>query len=471
MPGEEPFAMSQIFQVHISDDRMSASLAIKPTEEAEESVDVKRLSDLLAASGVRVGIRQELLSAIAQNPKAYFYTDNIVAAGTQPTPAVNGYVKVLFEDQDQSRRPVEREDGSVDYREMQQLANVKAGQLIATRVPPLPGKPGMTVTGEPVVPKDGREASFKIGKNVVVNPEQTALYAAMDGLVTKTEKDKLNVFPVYEVNGDVDYHTGNIDFVGTVVIRGNVLTGFRVRASGDIRVTGGVEGAEVESDGSIEIAGGIIGSGKGHVKAGVNVKCSFMQESNVTAGQDVIVLQSIMHSNIRAGRSIRCEGAKGLVVGGVLQAADLVVARTIGNAMSTVTSIEVGLKPELRQELADLRLQVRQLADSLEKTEKALVLLDQMAAAGQLSPDRLAMRIKLNATRRQVTEELKDVKAHILDIERELEDTDLAAVKILHTVYGGTKIVIGRYTRFVKDSAQRVTFKYEEGEIVMTSLV
>ncbi|MDG0793569.1 FapA family protein [Cohnella ginsengisoli] len=403
--------------------------------------------------------------------KRFFYTDNVVAIGLQPNPGVNGYVKVLFEDQSQSKRPAEREDGSVDYREMKQLANVKTGQLIATRVPPLPGTAGIAVTGDPVAPKEGKEASFKVGKNVVVNPDKTAMYAAMDGLVTWTDKDKLNVFPVYEINGDVDYHTGNIDFVGTVVIRGNVLTGFRIRASGDIRVTGGVEGADLESDGSIEISGGIIGSGKGHVKAGVDVKCSFVQESNVTAGQDVIVSQSIMHSNIRAVRSIRCEGAKGLIVGGLLQAGDLVVARTIGNSMSTVTSIEVGLKPELRQELADLRQQVRQLSESLDKTEKALVLLDQLAAAGQLSADRLTMRIKLNSTRRLVTEELKVAKANILEIERTLEDTDQAKVNVLHTVFGGTKIVIGRYTRFVKDSAKRVTFRYDEGEIAMATLL
>jgi len=470
MLGEEALAYGQLFQVKVAEDRMTAHLSIKPVEEAE-SVSEQSLEALLAAAGVRHGVLRDVLGQIAANPKAYFYSENVVAEGTPATPGVNGYVKVLFEDQGQSRRPAEREDGSVDYREMKQLANVKAGQLIATRVPPLPGTPGTTVTGETVVPKEGKEASFKVGKNVVVNPDKTAMYAAMDGLVTWTEKEKLNVFPVFEVNGDVDYHTGNIDFVGTVVIRGNVLTGFRVRASGDIRVTGGVEGADLESDGSIEISGGIIGSNKGHVKAGVDVKCSFVQEGHVTAGQDVLVSQSIMHSNIRAGRSIRCEGAKGLIVGGLLQAGDLVVARTIGNSMSTVTSIEVGLKPELRQELADLRQHVRQASDNLDKTEKALVLLDQLAAAGQLSADRLAMRIKLNSTRRQVTEELKTAKEHILDIERTLEDTDLAKVNALHTVFGGTKIVIGRYTRFVKDSAKRVTFRYAEGEIAMTPLI
>ncbi|SFB57251.1 hypothetical protein SAMN05216312_11426 [Cohnella sp. OV330] len=470
MRGEEAFAIDQVFQVKISEDRMEARLLIKPIEETKEA-NVRQLEALLASAGVRYGVQQELLAQIAENPQAFFYTDNVVAIGLQPTPGVNGYVKVLFEDQGQTKRPAEREDGSVDYREMKQLANVKTGQLIATRVPPLPGTAGTAVTGDPVAPKEGKEASFKVGKNVVVNPDKTAMYAAMDGLVTWTDKEKLNVFPVYEINGDVDYHTGNIDFVGTVVIRGNVLTGFRIRASGDIRVTGGVEGADLESDGSIEISGGIIGSGKGHVKAGVDVKCSFVQESNVTAGQDVLVSQSIMHSNIRAVRSIRCEGAKGLIVGGLLQAGDLVVARTIGNSMSTVTSIEVGLKPELRQELADLRQQVRQLSESLDKTEKALVLLDQLAAAGQLSADRLTMRIKLNSTRRQVTEELKTAKANILEIERTLEDSEQAKVNVLHTVYGGTKIVIGRYTRFVKDSAKRVTFRYDEGEIAMATLL
>ena len=178
-------------------------------------------------------------------------------------------------------------------------------------MPAKPGIPGTAVTGNEIPPKDGKEAHFKIGKNIVVNAEKTAMYSAIDGLVTKTEKEKINVFPVYEVNGDVDYNVGNIDFVGTVVIRGNILTGFRVKASGDIRVTGGIEGAEVESDGSIEISGGIIGSNKGYVKAGHNVRCSFIQEGNVLAGEDIIVSQSIMHSNVRAGRNVKCTGAKG----------------------------------------------------------------------------------------------------------------------------------------------------------------
>ncbi|MNN02404.1 hypothetical protein D3C81_1150630 [compost metagenome] len=266
---------------------------------------------------------------------------------------------------------------------------MQRGQLIAELVPPEPGKAGLAVTGEEIPFKPGKEARFKIGKNVVLNPEQTALYAAIDGLVTRTDKGKINVFPIYEINGDVDYNTGNINFVGTVIVRGNVLTGFRITAAGDIRVVGGVEGAELEAGGSIEITSGIIGYNKGHIKAGHNVKSGFIQDGNVYAGEDVLVTQSIMHSNIRAGRDVICSGSKGLIVGGNIQAGEKVIARIIGNPMSTTTTVEVGVLPELRNELTELRNHFKENLASLDKTDKALILLDQLASVGKLNMEKM----------------------------------------------------------------------------------
>jgi len=467
MPDNGALPLTECMQITISEDKMQAFLVFKRVE-GDLKFSSRELEQLLQSQGVKHGLLSDAIYLIAQRPQDFYFTQNVVAAGTPPAPGKDGYINVLFgESEDRDHRPAEREDGSVDYKEVTRLANVKAGQLIAERVPAEPGVPGKAVTGEEIAPKEGKEAHFKIGKNVVVNSEKVAMYAAIDGLVTRTDKDKLNVFPVYEVNGDVDYNVGNIDFVGTVVIRGNILTGFRVRASGDIRVTGGIEGAEVESDGSIEITGGIIGSNKGLVKAGRSVRCSFIQEGNVIAGEEVYVTQSIMHSNVRAGKAVKCLGAKGLIVGGTIQAGERVTARMIGNTMSTATVIEVGVRPELRQELGDLKTAMRQLTDSLDKSEKALSLLDQLAATGQLSGDKLALRVKLTATKRQTTEELQSAKERVLEIEKTLEDASSARVDAVHTLWGGTKIVIGRYTRFVKDSTQRVTFRYSDGDIVM----
>ncbi|MBB6732877.1 DUF342 domain-containing protein [Cohnella zeiphila] len=461
---------SEAMQVTLSDDKMEAYLSFKRVE-GDLRLNVPELERFLNANGVHFGIQSEMLQKLVSRPQDYYFSQTVVAVGLPPSNGRDGAISVLFEQDGENRRPSERDDGSVDYREVIQLANVKAGQLIAKRIPPEDGIDGKDVSGGIVKAKTGKDVPFKVGKNVVVNAEKTGMYAAMDGLVTRTDKEKLNVFPVYEVNGDVDYNVGNIDFVGTVVIRGNVLTGFKVRASGDIRVTGGIEGAEVESDGSIEISGGIIGSNKGLVKAGGSVKCSFIQEGNVQAAEDVIVGQSIMHSNVRAARNILCIGSKGLIVGGLLQAGDRVAARMIGNAMSTATAIEVGVRPELRQELGELRSQIRSLSESLDKTDKALVMLNQLAASGQLSTDKLAMRIKLTATRRQTADELQDAKTSMLEIEKSLEDTEASRVDVMNTIFGGTKIVIGRYTRFIKDSVQRASFRFSDGEIVIVPYV
>lgn len=459
--------LDSYLRIQTSSDKLSAFLTFNRITD-EFACTVSEMEQYIRSKGVVHGLRSDVLEQICKNPIAFCKEQTNIAQTDNPPAGRDGYVRFVFDMEDDELKPAEGQDGKVDLKEVTKLKNVKRGQLVAELIEPLAGPAGRTVTGEEIAPKYGKRARFKIGKNVVLNGDQTAMYAAIDGLVTMTDKGKTNVFPVYEVNGDVDYSVGNIDFVGTVVIRGNVLNGFRVRASGDIRVVGGVEGAELEAEGSIEITSGIMAGNKGHVKAGRNVKSSFIQDGIVHAGEDVIVSQSIMHSTVKAGRNVICSGAKGLIVGGIVQAGEQVSVRNLGNMMSTATVVEVGVNPQLREELLMLRSTIKQSYESNEKTEKALVLLDQLAAAGQLSPERLELRAKLNATKRQTNAVIDESKARMLEIERTLEDTDRSKVNISGTVFGGTKVVIGRYTKFVKDSSQRISFRLMDGDIALT---
>lgn len=464
-------ALDTFLSVTFSDDKSVAYIQFSKREEGFKCTE-DELMLFLRSQQIQYGIERDIISRIASHPEEYMFSRTPVAMGVQPVSGKDGYIEYAFKLRDErEQKPLETEDGKVDYKELLSLNNVIKGQLIAKKIPPQPGMPGTSVTGEIIAFKPGKEAYFKVGKNVVLDAEQAAMYAAIDGLIATTDKGKINVFPVYEVNGDVDYSIGNIDFVGTVVIRGNVLTGFRVKAAGDIRVVGGVEGAELDADGSIEITSGIIGYNKGYVKAGRNVKSSFIQDGNVIAGEDVIVSQSIMHSNIRAGKNVICNGTKGLIVGGSIQAGERVTARTIGNSMSTMTSIEVGVQPELRNELNELRAQTKQLKEALDKTDKALYLLNQLASTGQLTPDKVALRVKLNATQKSSQREQIAARERILEIEKTLEDTVKARVDIIKMIYGGSKIVIGRYTRFIKDPAERVSLYYHEGDISMVPYI
>lgn len=463
--------LEKLVGLTIADNKMVAYFDFGYLDESETLVKEDALLNLIQANGIKYGIQHDVLKQISQTPSYFSRSRAQIAIGDEPQHGIDGRIVYAFNLDNKGTRPMETEDGRVDYKEITQLNNVRQGQLIATREPALPGRNGRDVMGQEVPFKPGKEARFKIGKNVVVTGEDSAMYAAIDGIVSITDKGKLNVFPIYEINGDIDYSIGNINFVGTVVVRGNVLSGFKIAASGDIRVTGGVEGAELEADGSIEILGGIIGYNKGFVKAGLNVKSSFVQDGNIEAGQDVIVSQSIMHSTVKAGRDVICDGPKGLIVGGHIQAGETVTARTIGNTMSTATVIEVGVLPGLRNELVQLRAQIRELLSGLDKTEKALVILDQLASQGKLTADKLALRSKLTLSKKSAMKEQEELKERVLEIEKSLEDTGKSKVKVMKTIYGGSKIVIGRYTKFIKDPVSHMTFSYSEGDISMSAYV
>ena len=50
---------------------------------------------------------------------------------------------------------------------------------------------------------------------------------------------------------NVDNNVGNIRFDGTVLVRGNILNGFKVEADGDVQVNGVVEGGYIENTGNV----------------------------------------------------------------------------------------------------------------------------------------------------------------------------------------------------------------------------
>lgn len=108
---------------------------------------------------------------------------------------------------------------------------------------------------------------------------------------------------------------------------------------------------------------------------------------------------------------------------------------------------------------------------NLDKTEKALTLLDQLASLGKLTPDKVAMRSKLNLTKKSNMQELDLMKERMLAIEKALEDTGKARVDVLKMIYGGSKIVIGRYTKYIKEPISRMSFYYSEGDISMSAYI
>ena len=130
---------------------------------------------------------------------------------------------------------------------------------------------------------------------------------------------KVFVSDVYEVPADVDNSTGNIEYEGSVLIHGNVKTGFEVHASGDIIVEGVVEGAVLSSDNQIIVKHGIHGMYKCDLRAGTNLMAKYIESATVRAG-GYVEAEIILNSDVSVNGAVRARGRKGLINGGTVHA-------------------------------------------------------------------------------------------------------------------------------------------------------
>ncbi|MBE3550249.1 MAG: DUF342 domain-containing protein [Brockia lithotrophica] len=207
----------------------------------------------------RRGVSEERVSpaleeALGRGPGTY-----VLAQGTPPRPGKAGGLRwlVSFSEAD----AVPEDESRVDYRERTPYLAVRRGQKIAEVLPPVPGTPGLTVSGKVVPAPSPPAPRIRCGKGVRLDEASGALYAEHDGALFVEERSGEVLVAVRELlehRGDVDLASGNIHFPGSVVIRGDVAEGMLVEAGEDLVISGQVEGATVRARGSVEIYGPLL---------------------------------------------------------------------------------------------------------------------------------------------------------------------------------------------------------------------
>ena len=113
------------------------------------------------------------------------------------------------------------------------IESVKEGQLLATLIPIDYGEPGKDVYGNMIRPKKVRNKRLRHGKNIHLSDDKLQMYSDVSGNVTLVN-DMVFVTDTYTIEGDVGPSTGDIDYDGAVEVKGNVITGYTVKATGDI---------------------------------------------------------------------------------------------------------------------------------------------------------------------------------------------------------------------------------------------
>lgn len=370
------------------------------------------------------------------------------------------------------------EDGSVDYkiatsteidpsfagdfRDVMRLPLVEQGEMVATLHSPTEGKHGRTVTNKEVKAKGGKPVYLKSGKNVVFNQENQSYYAKVSGLVNFGERS-INIYSVYEVDETISMRTGNVDFNGSVIIRGDVPSGFTIKATGDIKIFGLVEAANINAGGSVYVSEGLAGLKEGSIVAGENVYINYINQGIVTAGRNIHVENSILHSECSAGHDITCH--RGNIIGGSLFASFSIEAKNIGNHIHTPTQLSVGIDNNLYEEKTQLEEQQARLRDNI---EKITIIREKVGSLEQVADTKTKIKLlKLTHSYHKMKEQLEEVEYSIQKMRLNYKDIHLSDIKVFGTIYPNTSLSFGKYQRRIEQNYKQIIVKVEQSDIMI----
>lgn len=445
--------------VVVARDRMEAELEVIIPENAR-SITLDHVMSKINESGVVYGIDHAAIQRAFEHPGIKV----ICARGQRASDGASARIEYRVNVENKGR-PAEQEDGRVDFKNLNMFTTVFEGEILAEKIPPQPGTPGIDVLGNSVSARPGKDILLPVGKNVKV-VDGCKLVAAISGQVV-ISNNKISVVPLIEVKEDVDLSTGNIEFVGNVIVRGSVQAGFTVRAQGNVEVFGNVNGGTIEGK-NVNVRMGIQGMHRGYIKATENVLAKFIENADVSAGQNIVVTDVILHSNVSAGKRVIVEGRRGLIAGGIVMAGEEVRAKIAGTHMATSTEIEVGVNPVLRQEYESARKEIKKIENSLDQTLKAISILKTIEQS-KLSPEKKEMLLKLTKAQFHLVRQVENYRNRIIEIELAFEEMKSGRIRIADIIYPGVKIVVGKLIKPIREQQRFVSFYAENGEIKIGS--
>lgn len=450
-----------IVSVEVSKDELHGTITVDAPAMSGAEASFELIERSLKAQGIRCGIDEAKINEFIDNP--VYSTPFEVATAIMPENGKDAYVQYNFETDKSKLKARESESGNVDFKELNNIQNVVKGQTLAVKIAATRGKGGKTLYGHYLEAQNGKDIQVTLGQNVEFDKDGVTILASVDGQVI-FENGKVSVEPLLMLDA-VNIKTGNIKFVGSVVIKGAVEDGFDVRATGTIDVGGTVGKCNIESEnGDVIIHQGCFGKNEGSIKAGKSLWCKFVQEMKIEVEHNVVATDSLMNCDITAMKNIVVYGKKAQITGGTLFATEEICARTLGSpGGGTSTTLSVGIDPRAKKKLDDLLESQSELVKELENLEMDISTLENMKKVRRSLPkDKEENLGKLTERKMQILTESKEMNKEIEALQAHLRELKaVGRVKVEGTTYPGTKIYVRDVCDEVLTEVSNCTFYYE----------
>nr|WP_272507307.1 flagellar assembly protein A [Clostridium aestuarii] len=265
--------------ISISPDKMKAYITIKfipenvyKLKDSQQSSDLvveieikeqkfpsaytsKEIKKELITKGVKFGIIEEALEKCIN-------TENVdsllIACGEEPLNGIDDEIKINFDTGNNNKELVADQKGKIDYKSIGYIRPVEKNDILAVKKEGIEGKDGIDINGNVKKHRVAKRYQIKAGEGCEFKDENTVI-AAVSGKPS-IKGTTFFVHKIHEVKTDVDLKTGNIEFIGDIIIHGSIKEGMQVKAGCDLIVNKHVERAKTYSKMDTIIDGNIINS-------------------------------------------------------------------------------------------------------------------------------------------------------------------------------------------------------------------
>lgn len=389
--------------------------------------------ELLAKANITFGIKKDVIKDMITNEK--YEEKKLIAEGYGPTFGKDGYYEYFFD----RKVPTDIEytkDGSANFDNVKYFATVNAGDKLAVYHPAIHGSDGKTIKNITLPGKNGRDLPLIKGRGFMIMPDHKTFCSTVSGAVRFTDGEMI-ISPLKVIEGT--RKPLNIDFIGTVWVKGEVPSKSVIRANGDVIIDGYAEGTTIEADGDIVFRSGCNGlEGMSKISSGGNIYARYLQNLNITTHKSIFC-NGIVNCKADVRGNVMVFGEEGSIIGGDVATQMGISAARIGSEGDIRTIVRVGVTSELLYNVNENKKAIDRTKAELEtlyKEQKRVV------TANVNSREQLQWKIKINMAVSTKEKELMSYEEKMTMMTEQMNKVRGASITARSIIYAGALLII-----------------------------
>ncbi len=441
-----------IISISVTSNGSEVYITADPPENGGAELSVAAVKKKLDEFKITYGIDMDAINNLVEN-KLYGYR-TLVARWKPAVNGVDGTITYHY-DKQVDIAPVEDDHGFVDYKNLGLIRTIHKGDVIADITLPTEGESGIDVHGRTLRQIVGKKAAYAIGTNTALTPDGLQIIAQTDGNIN-FKHNAFSIEQVVTIQGDVDASVGNITFIGDVIVKGEVLEGFKISSNANIVVAGNVNGASLEADGNIIIKKGCINS---NIVAHGSVTINFCERSNIRC-DGTLTSSNFVICDVYCGE-LSVKGSHGGLMGGKYTSLNSVEISNIGTKTYVPTQLTIGDNALLAEEKIAVQSEIEKNENNINDLTLIINFLNEKKKEMRSLPEDKE-KILGNACRQKIMlgMEINKLNKRIDEINTTLASRQYLTVSCKGYMYPGVKIIIN-------DSIFKAESEYVRTKIVL----